>query len=492
MFHLLPGSGDARRWACASLSVVPATVTLTFEASATKTVPVVPAIDGEPGAGVRDGPRDGVTGLRRGRRARERHPPAHRGHDRAGEPPGRDGPCPRHGHHRRARVERALEECRRTRSSSSKSSRPRCSTPLAACPSSCGTSGAACGPRPAPASVTVKARGAGGRGDRAGGRVGCRRSSTSAGCAGGDTISRCASTPRTGSASSASIRRRSRSPSGSACPCPHACSAPTVFAARRARTPWITSTVRRIGAALVRALPPGAARVLIGRDTRESGLWLERELAHGARACGAEVVSAGVDPDARRRLPHAIQRLHRRRRHLGVAQSVRRQRHQGVLRRRREVQRGARAARREHRGRRLVGGPAGRGGRGSRRGARRALPRPRARGAARPGRTGRRARGRRLRQRRDDQRGAAAVPRARVRRDVHRRRAGRPEHQPALRIDASRGAGAHGRSRAAIRLGVAFDGDGDRAIFVDERGQRRRRRCRHADVRAAAAGARAG
>jgi phosphoglucosamine mutase len=55
-------------------------------------------------------------------------------------------------------------------------------------------------------------------------------------------------------------------------------------------------TVRRIGAALVRALPPGAARVLIGRDTRESGLWLERELAHGARACGAEVVSAGVIP----------------------------------------------------------------------------------------------------------------------------------------------------------------------------------------------------
>ena len=55
-------------------------------------------------------------------------------------------------------------------------------------------------------------------------------------------------------------------------------------------------TVRRLGAALVRALPPGAARVLIGRDTRESGLWLERELAHGARACGAEVVSAGVIP----------------------------------------------------------------------------------------------------------------------------------------------------------------------------------------------------
>src|SRR5512134_494087 len=55
-------------------------------------------------------------------------------------------------------------------------------------------------------------------------------------------------------------------------------------------------TVRRIGAALVRALPAGTARVLIGRDTRESGEWLERELAHGARACGAEVISAGVIP----------------------------------------------------------------------------------------------------------------------------------------------------------------------------------------------------
>jgi phosphoglucosamine mutase len=55
-------------------------------------------------------------------------------------------------------------------------------------------------------------------------------------------------------------------------------------------------TVRRIGAALVRALPAGVPRVLIGRDTRESGVWLERELAHGARACGAEVVSAGVIP----------------------------------------------------------------------------------------------------------------------------------------------------------------------------------------------------
>ena len=57
-------------------------------------------------------------------------------------------------------------------------------------------------------------------------------------------------------------------------------------------------TVRRLGAALVRALlpRPEAPHVLIGRDTRESGDWIERELAHGATASGAHVTSAGVIP----------------------------------------------------------------------------------------------------------------------------------------------------------------------------------------------------
>jgi len=59
-------------------------------------------------------------------------------------------------------------------------------------------------------------------------------------------------------------------------------------------------TVRRIGAALVRALPGGvgspAPRLLIGRDTRESGIWIETELAHGAGGEGANVTSAGVVP----------------------------------------------------------------------------------------------------------------------------------------------------------------------------------------------------
>ncbi len=57
-------------------------------------------------------------------------------------------------------------------------------------------------------------------------------------------------------------------------------------------------TVRRLGAALVRALPRGTVplRLLIGRDTRESGGWIETELAHGASGEGATVTSAGVVP----------------------------------------------------------------------------------------------------------------------------------------------------------------------------------------------------
>jgi phosphoglucosamine mutase len=57
-------------------------------------------------------------------------------------------------------------------------------------------------------------------------------------------------------------------------------------------------TVRRLGAALVRAMPHGieAPRLLVGRDTRESGEWIEAELAHGAIGENASVVSAGVVP----------------------------------------------------------------------------------------------------------------------------------------------------------------------------------------------------
>ena len=64
------------------------------------------------------------------------------------------------------------------------------------------------------------------------------------------------------------------------------------------RYPLDPQTVRRLGAALVRALPhgTGAASLLVGRDTRESGEWIEAELAQGAAGEGASVTSAGVVP----------------------------------------------------------------------------------------------------------------------------------------------------------------------------------------------------
>jgi phosphoglucosamine mutase len=62
--------------------------------------------------------------------------------------------------------------------------------------------------------------------------------------------------------------------------------------------PLDAATVRRLGAALVRALPHGteAPQFLVGRDTRESGVWIEKELAHGACGEGASVTSVGVVP----------------------------------------------------------------------------------------------------------------------------------------------------------------------------------------------------
>jgi phosphoglucosamine mutase len=60
--------------------------------------------------------------------------------------------------------------------------------------------------------------------------------------------------------------------------------------------PLDVRTVRRVGAALVKALDAPESKLLIGRDTRESGEWIERELAHGARLSGSNVQSIGVAP----------------------------------------------------------------------------------------------------------------------------------------------------------------------------------------------------
>jgi len=56
-------------------------------------------------------------------------------------------------------------------------------------------------------------------------------------------------------------------------------------------------TIARIGSAIVRVLGlDHPARLVVGRDTRESGEWIERELARGAGSAGAAVTSIGVAP----------------------------------------------------------------------------------------------------------------------------------------------------------------------------------------------------
>jgi phosphoglucosamine mutase len=59
-------------------------------------------------------------------------------------------------------------------------------------------------------------------------------------------------------------------------------------------------TVRRLGGALVRALrhdnPAVPVRFVAGRDTRESGVWIERELARGIADQGGSLTSLGVVP----------------------------------------------------------------------------------------------------------------------------------------------------------------------------------------------------
>jgi phosphoglucosamine mutase len=62
--------------------------------------------------------------------------------------------------------------------------------------------------------------------------------------------------------------------------------------------PLDVPTIRRLGAALTRALGHGSrgVRFLAGRDTRESGEWIERELAAGIASQGGTLTSAGVIP----------------------------------------------------------------------------------------------------------------------------------------------------------------------------------------------------
>ena len=52
--------------------------------------------------------------------------------------------------------------------------------------------------------------------------------------------------------------------------------------------PLDAETIARLGAAFVRVLPHrGAGRILVGRDTRESGPFIEQALARGVASQGA-------------------------------------------------------------------------------------------------------------------------------------------------------------------------------------------------------------
>ncbi len=88
LFHLLPGD-IAVPVGVKVLLATPSTLSLTFEASAVRTVPVVPDLDGDPATGFIVGPGHHRAGDRRSGRPRLGRPADHRGDDRAG------------GHHRR-------------------------------------------------------------------------------------------------------------------------------------------------------------------------------------------------------------------------------------------------------------------------------------------------------------------------------------------------------------------------------------------------------
>ena len=64
--------------------------------------------------------------------------------------------------------------------------------------------------------------------------------------------------------------------------------------------PLDEKTITRVGAALIRTLlhhaAAGPPRIVIGRDTRESGEWIERAIAEGAGTAGATCSGAGVIP----------------------------------------------------------------------------------------------------------------------------------------------------------------------------------------------------
>jgi phosphoglucosamine mutase len=92
---------------------------------------------------------------------------------------------------------------------------------------------------------------------------------------------------------------------------------------RAGEPPLDPATVQKIGRAIVRALGVSGPRVLLGRDTRESGPAIEQHLAAGLAAEGAHVESAGVIPTpAVAHLARQRSGMRRRGYHLGVVISA--------------------------------------------------------------------------------------------------------------------------------------------------------------------------
>jgi phosphoglucosamine mutase len=60
--------------------------------------------------------------------------------------------------------------------------------------------------------------------------------------------------------------------------------------------PLDAETIARVGASLVRVHGGAGLRVLIGRDTRESGSWIETALTRGLSSEGADVATVGIVP----------------------------------------------------------------------------------------------------------------------------------------------------------------------------------------------------
>ena len=218
------------------------------------------------------------------------------------------------------------------------------------------------------------------------------------------------------------------------------------------RFPLDAATIVRLGAAL--AEESGAApRIVVGRDTRESGEWIERRLVGGIRSAGGEAVGVGVLPTPGVAFL-AARGVRRRCRDLGVAQPRARQRHQGPDPSRRESPATSRVPDRGARGGRSSAGrlAAGRRRPRIRRRAGRRLRgasdrRPRRRAVAR-----RMPRRRRLRARGDQRRRTARAAPAGPVRGRHQHGAERPEHQRRLRLDAAGGPAAR-RRRAGVPAG---------------------------------------